>query len=90
MRYGHSLKHGDLAFTAHLAGLNISERQGLKQVLAVDVLTGKSKHLSQTPALRMPPKIEDTRLAEYVPLNTSDMPSAHVMVSFLSRLMFSY
>ena len=69
MQFGHSLKHSDLAFNAHLAGLGRSERQGLKQVLAVDVLTGKSKHLSQNRALRMPPKIEDTRLAEYVLLN---------------------
>lgn len=61
MHFGHSPMHSDLA----LAGLGRSERQGLKQVLAVDVLTGKSKHLTQDNALRMPPKIEDTRLAEY-------------------------
>lgn len=80
MQFGHSLKHSDLAFNAHLAGLGRSERQGLKQVLAVDVLTGKSTHLSQNRALRMPPKIEDTRLAEYVPLNATDMPSASCLL----------
>ena len=65
MHFGHSPRPSDLA----LAGFGRSERQGLKQVLAVDVLTGKSKHLSQDNALRIPPKIEDTRLAEYVLLD---------------------
>ena len=77
MHFGHSLKHSDLALSTHLAGLGRSERHGLKQVLAVDVLTGKSKHLSKDSSLCMPPKIEDTCLAEYGSLNACDMPSAN-------------
>lgn len=32
---------------------------GLRQILAVDVLTGKTKHLAQDTTLRMPPVLED-------------------------------
>lgn len=62
--FGHPLQTGDLAFSTHLAGVGFTQRQGLKQVLAVDVLTGKSKSLHQDPKLRMPPKIEDPGVAE--------------------------
>lgn len=82
MHFGHNPVHTNLA----LAGLGRSERQGLKQVLAVDVLTGKSKHLTQDNALRMPPKIEDTRLAEYVFLNAADIPSASRLLQSVSMI----
>lgn len=62
--FGHTLQTGDLAFSTHLADIGFTKRQGLKQVLAVDVLTGKSKSLPQNQTLRMPPKIEDPGVAE--------------------------
>ena len=65
LQFGYTLQAGDLAFSTHLAGLSHSERQGLKQVLAVDVLTGKSKPLAQDRSLRMPPKLEDARVGKY-------------------------
>ncbi|KAL0025892.1 hypothetical protein WJX77_000090 [Trebouxia sp. C0004] len=64
LRFGHTLQTGDLAFSTNLADLSCSQRQGLKQVLAVDVLTGKSKHLGQDPSLRLPPKLEDAQVGQ--------------------------
>ena len=66
LQFGYTLQAGDLAFSTNLAGLSHSQRQGLKQVLAVDVLTGKSKHLGQNRSLRMPPKLEDAQVGQYV------------------------
>ena len=66
LHFGYTLQAGDLAFSTSLAGFSYSQRQGLKQVLAVDVLTGKSKHLGQDRSLRMPPKLEDARVGQYV------------------------
>ncbi|KAL0050801.1 hypothetical protein WJX82_007440 [Trebouxia sp. C0006] len=64
LHFGYTLQAGDLAFSTSLAGFSYSQRQGLKQVLAVDVLTGKSKHLGQDRSLRMPPKLEDARVGQ--------------------------
>ncbi len=65
LQFGYTLQAGDLAFSTNLSGLSYSQRQGLKQVLAVDVLTGKSKHMSQDRSLRMPPKLEDAQVGKY-------------------------
>ncbi len=66
LQFGYTLQAGDVAFSTNLAGLRYGQRQGLKQVLAVDVLTGMSKHLGQDRSLRMPPKLEDARVGQYV------------------------
>ena len=40
---------------------------GLRQVLAVDVLTGKSKEMMPDATLRIPPEVEDSSSDRYVP-----------------------
>ena len=65
-QFGHTLQAGDLAFSTHPASVSYRDRHGLKQVLAVDVLTGKSKHMAQNRSLRMPPRLEDASVGQYV------------------------
>ena len=41
----------------------------LKQMIAVDVLTGKAKQLAQDKTLRMPPMLEDGSIGRYAKLD---------------------
>ncbi|KAL3136737.1 hypothetical protein ABBQ38_005454 [Trebouxia sp. C0009 RCD-2024] len=56
-RFAHTLQHQDLAFTNYSAG--VPNSKGLRQILAVDVLTGKSKEMQADSSMRNAPKIED-------------------------------
>ena len=63
MDYSHRVSQSDEGVLngSHPLG-SFSSTDGLRQMLAVDVLTGKAKDLAQDKTLRMPPLIEDKSL----------------------------
>ena len=56
MDYQHSVATADKGMLGNLHSFDTCE--GLKQMLAVDVLTGKAKELAQDKDLRIAPEIE--------------------------------
>ena len=58
MDYQHSVSASDKGVQSGLHTFNASD--GLKQLLAVDVLTGKAKELRQNSSLRIAPELEGT------------------------------
>lgn len=58
MDYQHSVAAADNGMHNGLHSCDTC--QGLKQMLAVDVLTGKAKELAQDKSLRIAPEIEGT------------------------------
>ena len=57
MSYAHSLASSDEGITNNLHPF--ASLAGLEQILAVDVLVGKTKELAQDTTLRMAPLLED-------------------------------
>lgn len=66
VHYDPAIQPGYAALSSHLA--NVSHIAGLRQILAVDVLTGKAKQMLPDKSLRQPPEVEDQSVLRAVGL----------------------
>ena len=57
------------AFDSPLSVLSINSLAGLRQIMAVDVLTGNAKEMAPDRCMRNPPLIEDAPILRYIPIH---------------------